>query len=56
MRNLSIIAHLIMMSLSYPLVVNNFYGPVLEFANFDLIDTEDLYEFLFAFEDDPYSD
>ena len=56
MRNLSYIAHLMMMELTYPLVVNSFYEPVLEFANFDLIETEDLYGSTLDLEQDPFSD
>ena len=45
-----------MMELTYPVVVNSFYKPVLEFANFDLIETEELYGSLLDLEQDPYSD
>ena len=48
-RNLSSISHLMMLELLYPDSSNEFYAPILEFANFDLIDTEDLYEAIFGF-------
>lgn len=45
-----------MMELNYPKSSNAFYKPLLEFVNFDLIETEGPYNYVFNFENVPYSD
>ena len=37
-----------MLELEYPESSNAFYAPILEFANFDLIETEELYKEIFG--------
>ena len=55
-RSLSLITHLMMMQLTYPAVVTIFYSVIFEFVVFDFIPTDQLYDDIFDFENEPYSE
>ena len=48
-RCLSTITHMMMMQLSYPAAVQNFYGGLFEFITFDIIPSDDIWDAIFTF-------
>ena len=45
-----------MMQLIYSAGVSYFYSLLFEFVTYDIIPTDDIYEEIFEFDSDPYSD
>ena len=45
-----------LMNIDFPPVCVVFFAGILEFVNFDLLPTEDIYAKIFGFENEPYSD
>ena len=55
-RSLSLITHLFMMQISFPVIALTFFSYVFEFVTFDLIPTDLIYPYIFDFSGDkPYS-
>ncbi len=53
---MQMITHFMIMQLNYPAVSTLFYGLIFEFVNFDIVPTDPIYGYVFAFKNEPYSE
>lgn len=53
---MQMITHFMIMQLNYPVVSSLFFGIIFEFVNFDIIPTDPIYGYFFAFDSEPYSE
>jgi len=53
--SLSIVTHQLLINLSYPALLMLYFSYIFEFVSFDLIPTDDFYDYIFGFQNEPFS-
>ena len=55
-QNISMITHMFILSLNYPVRVQNFFAGLFPMVTFDLFPTDDIYEEIFGFSELDYNE